>query len=150
MTHKILTFFIALLFFPICSFSGSNNGINAIVKLDITNVWARTAIAPNENSAIYMTIKNNDDKEYAIINAYAPLIASRVELHDSYVDDQKISRMRAVDKIIVPAQSTIDLKPGGTHIMLMSLKQELKTGDKFTIKLKIEDIGIKEVEVEVK
>lgn len=150
MIKKIITFLVAFALFPLCVFAGNKPGTNAIVKLEISNVWARTALAPNENSAAYMTITNSDTKEYEIINVYAPLIANRVELHDSYVDDQKISRMRAIDKIVVPAQSTIELKPGGTHIMLMSLKQELKTGDKFTIKLKIEDVGMKEVEVEVK
>ncbi len=153
MIKKILSLFLSLALIPSYSFSAtynSNNGLSAIVKLDITNVWARTALAPNENSAIYMTIKNNDIKEYEIISVSAPLTANRVELHDSYVDDQKISRMRAVDKIVIPAESTIELKPGGTHIMLMALKQELKSGDKFTIKLKIKDIGLKEVPVEVK
>lgn len=150
MIKKIITFFAAFALFPIFAFAANKQGINDIVKLEISNVWARTALSPNENSAIYMTIKNNDITEYEIINVYAPLTANRVELHDSYVDDQKISRMRAIDKIVVPAESTIELKPGSTHIMLMSLKQELKTGDKFTIKLKIQNVGMKEVEVEVK
>lgn len=149
MIKKILAIF-ALLSFAIYSNAGQNMGTNQTVKLEVTGAWARNSISPNTNSAIYMVLKNNDTKDYTIINASAPLIANRVELHDSYLDDQKISRMRSVDKIVVPSQSTVELKPGGTHIMLMDLKHELKAGDKFTIKLKIQNVGIKDVEVEVK
>ncbi|MBP7190138.1 MAG: copper chaperone PCu(A)C [Rickettsiaceae bacterium] len=133
----------------VCSFASSGSQ-NSTVKLAITGAWARSSLAPNLNSAVYMLVKNTNNKEYVIIGASAPLIANRVELHDSYLDEQKISRMRNVDKVVVPAQSSLELKPGGTHIMLMDLKQELKTGDKFTIKLKIENVGVIDVEVEVK
>ena len=107
-------------------------------------------MAPNSNSAAYMVLKNNDNQDYEIIGVTATLTANRTELHESYVDDQQISRMRAVDKIVIPAQSQIELKPGGMHVMLMGLKQDLKTGDKFIIKLKINNFGIKDVEVTVK
>lgn len=148
MIKKIL-FGIILVASAFYAFASSTDQ-NSTVKLQITDSWARSSLAPNTNSAVYMTLKNTDSKEYVIIGASAALTANRVELHDSYLDDQKISRMRSVDKIVVPAQSTVELKPGGTHIMLMDLKQELKSGDKFTIKLKIENVGIRDVEIEVK
>lgn len=130
------------------AFAGSVS--NAPVKLEVTTPWARSAMAPSSNSAAYMVLKNNDNQDYEIIGVTAILTANRTELHESYVDDQQISRMRAVDKIVIPAQSQIELKPGGMHIMLMGLKQDLKIGDKFIIKLKINNFGIKDVEVTVK
>lgn len=149
MIKKIITIYFVIISFAAVAIA-SNIQTNQTVKLEVTNAWARSAISPNTNSAIYMTLKNNDTKDYEIIGVSAMLIANRVELHDSYLDDAKISRMRPVDKIIIPAANQIELKPGGTHIMLMDLKQDLKAGDKFTIKLKIQNVGLKDVEVEVK
>lgn len=151
MLKKIFSI-IAILSFSLASivFAASNTQSGAPVKLEVTNAWARSAMAPSTNSAAYMILKNNDNQDYEIIGVTAILTASRTELHESYVDDQQISRMRAIDKIVIPAQSQIELKPGSMHIMLMGLKQDLKAGDKFILKLKINNFGIKDVEVTVK
>jgi hypothetical protein len=39
-------------------------------------------------------------------------------------------KMRQVDAIDLPAGQTVELKPGGYHLMLMGLKAPLKDGDK--------------------
>lgn len=152
MLKKIIPFILAFLSCATISLADAKNSVSssAPVKLEITDAWARSSLAPSTNSAAYMVFKNNDTQDYEIISATAILTAIRTELHESYVDDQQISRMRAVDKIVIPAQSQIELKPGGTHIMLMGLKQDLKPGDKFIIKIKINNFGIKDVEVTVK
>ena len=54
--------------------------------------------------------------------------------------------MTSIDKIVVPAKSEIELKPGGMHVMLFDLKRNLSTGDKFTIDINIE--GMDPISVE--
>ena len=40
-----------------------------------------------------------------------------------------ISRMRALPVLVVPAHGSVELKPGGLHLMLMDPKKPLKPGD---------------------
>lgn len=106
--------------------------------VEITKAWARKSMSSNNNSAAYMVIDNKTDKDIAIIGASSIEVANNVELHNSFVDEKGISRMTGVDKIVVPAKSLIELKPGSLHIMLFDLKKSLNSGDKFSIDLKIE------------
>jgi len=59
-------------------------------------------------------------------------------------------RMRAVPALELPAGKAVELKPGGYHVMLMDLKQPLKTGDTVTVSLVVEAAGGKRETVEVK
>lgn len=105
--------------------------------LELKEAWARPSLSPNKNSAIYLKIKNNSSVPYALVKA-ATIVANNVELHQSYIDENKISRMAVIGKIIIPANSEIELAPGGIHIMLLDLKRALKEGDKFQVSLNFE------------
>ena len=59
-------------------------------------------------------------------------------------------KMRAVSGLELPAGKAVDLKPGGYHVMLMDLKQELKPGDAVPVTLVIEGPGGKRESVEIK
>lgn len=108
-------------------------------SLIITEAWARAPIPPNNNSAIYMKINNPTKKQITILGASAAVIANNVELHKSFVDEKGISRMTAIDKIVVPAESEIELKPGAIHIMLFDLKRRMIENSKFEVSLTILD-----------
>jgi periplasmic copper chaperone A len=106
--------------------------------LEITDVWARKSMSPNNNSAAYMKINNPGQEQITIIGASASIVANNVELHKSFVDEKGVSRMTSIDKIVVPATSSIELVPGAIHIMLFDLKKTLSEGDKFDITIQIE------------
>ena len=48
-------------------------------------------------------------------------------------------QMRQVEKIDIPAGSATKLEPGGLHVMLIGLVQDLKPGDEVSITLTFED-----------
>jgi copper(I)-binding protein len=96
-------------------------------------------MSPNNNSAAYMKIHNPTKEQINILGASALAIANNVELHKSFVDEKGVSRMTSIDKIVVPAQSTIELAPGGLHIMLFDLKERLIEGDVFELNLNLEN-----------
>lgn len=120
--------------------------------LSVCNAWARASLSSNSNSAIYMSIRNNTGKQITILGAIAPPeVAGSLQLHKSFIDEKGISRMTSVDKIVIPAKSSIDLTPGGIHIMLLDLKRRLNFGDKFQIALQLESmIAMTVVEVTVR
>lgn len=119
-------------------------------SLEISDVWARKSMSSNNNSAVYMKINNPTEQQITIIAASASRVANNVELHKSFVDEKGVSRMKTIDKIVVPAQSSIELKPGGIHIMLFDLKRSLSPADKFTIDIKMDGIDPISVESVVK
>lgn len=118
--------------------------------LEVSAAWARASISSNNNSAAYMSINNPTNKQITIIGASAAAVANNVELHKSFVDEKGVSRMTSIDKIVVPAKSSISLAPGSIHIMLFDLKRKLNTGDSFKIVLAIEDMDAITVDAEVK
>lgn len=131
---------------------GGDNGVIAQEKaaLVISDAWARKSMSPNNNSAAYMKISNATDRQITIIGASAAMVANNVELHESFVDEQGISRMTSIDRIVVPANSEIELRPGGIHIMLLDLKSNLSSGDKFNLEIEVENMDLISVEATVR
>jgi copper(I)-binding protein len=58
--------------------------------------------------------------------------------------------MREVGQIALPAGETVNLEPGGDHIMLLDVTTPLELGQKFDLTLTFENGGEKVVEVEVR
>ena len=108
-------------------------------NINFDNVWARASLSPNPNSAIYLDIINDSDKQYTLIKASAISVADIVEIHQSFVNEKGIVRMAPIDDIIIPAHTTISLKPNGMHLMLLGLRKNLNAGDKFELILKFKE-----------
>ena len=65
--------------------------------------------------------------------------------------DGGMMKMSAIDALALPAGKTVELKPGGYHVMLMDLAQPLKEGETVPLTLTFEDkAGKKQTQVEVK
>jgi periplasmic copper chaperone A len=118
--------------------------------IEVSDAWARASLASNKNSAAYMEINNPTNEQITVLGASAITVANNVELHKSFVDEKGISRMTSIDKIVVPANSTISLSPGGIHIMLLDLKRKLQTGDNFDIILTIDGKDPLSVKTEIR
>ncbi len=58
--------------------------------------------------------------------------------------------MKPVDKIDIPAGGTVELKPGGYHVMLLDVKKTLNPGDTFDVTLTFEKAGTQTVTAEVR
>ena len=95
----------------------------------------------------YAIIRNSGSAPDRLVGASSPASA-RVELHEMAMADN-VMRMREVKGIDVPANGTVELRPGGYHLMLMELKQPLKQGEKVPVTLKFEKAGEVKVELAV-
>lgn len=58
--------------------------------------------------------------------------------------------MQEVDRIDIAAGESVELKPGGYHVMLLDLAAPLEVGQQFTVTLTFESAGDVEVPVEVR
>ena len=63
--------------------------------------------------------------------------------------DGGVMKMGAVPSLELPAGQAVELKPGGYHVMLMGLKQQLKAGDSVPLTLTVEGKGGQKETVQV-
>ena len=116
--------------------------------LTVNETWARPA-SIGENGAVYFVIQNETTSDDALISVSTD-IASTAEAHMSMMNDQGVASMQMQEAVMVPAGESVTFKPGGLHIMLVDLKQDLKIGDTFTLILQFEKAGEITVQVEVR
>ena len=119
-----------------------NQTHNIIVK----RIWARASIG--KTGAAFLTILNRGNSEEKLIKVISK-IAKRAELH-THIKDGDIMRMRHVKHISISPNGLTILKPGGSHIMFMGLKQKLIKGDQFSLTLVFEKAGKLHTQVAVK
>lgn len=58
--------------------------------------------------------------------------------------------MEPQEAVEIPAGENVQFQPGGLHVMLVGLKNDLKVGDTLKVTLKFETAGEITVEAEVK
>ena len=114
--------------------------------LKIEQPWARPTVQGQVAGGGFLRIVGGASAD-RLVGARAD-VAGRVELHTMTMDGD-VMRMRQVDAIDVPAGRTVELKPGGLHVMFMDLKAPLKTGTRFPLTLRFEKAGEVQVQVQV-
>lgn len=126
-------------------------------QISVISAKAKPSLAGSNNSAAYISLKNDNERDVVIISAKAKTgskrssstIANRTEMHLVATDDRGVSKMVPVNRLVIPAKSTLTMKPGGIHIMLLNLKKPLAYEDKFYVDFIMEDVGLMQVEVTV-
>lgn len=117
--------------------------------IEIVHPWSRATPDGAKVAAGYISLKNEGTEADRLVSATGA-IAGKTEVHEMAVDANGIMTMRPVEGgIEIPAGATVELKPGGIHIMFMNLKQGVKEGEKFAGTLTFEKAGSIEVEFDV-
>lgn len=108
-------------------------------QVRIEGGWVRKPPADLPMLAGYARIANPCEHSVEIVSASSGDFAD-VSLHATLVEDG-ISRMRAVDSLPVAAGETVELAPGGKHLMLMRPQRKLRDGDTVVISFRLADGG---------
>jgi copper(I)-binding protein len=128
--------------------SGAAHAHDYQVKaLTVSNPFARATPPGAKVAGAFMTIKNFGPDTDRLISASSPA-AGLVEIHEMAMDGGML-KMRAVKGIDLQPGATVELKPGGYHVMLQDLKRPLKQGEQIPVKLTFEMAGVVEVMVHV-
>ncbi len=109
----------------------------AAKDVEASDVWARTGMAGG-NSAVYMTLVNGTSADDELLSASSD-VAEAVELHESKMGENGEMQMIPQASISLEAGAKVEFKPGGLHVMLIGLKQDLKAGDEFELTLHFKD-----------
>jgi len=112
----------------------------------IGHPWTRAAGA-NGTGAGFMTLRNRGTQPDRLLSAASPA-ASTIELH-THVREGDVMRMRPVADIPVPPGETVELRPGGLHLMMIGLTAPLQQGTRVPLTLRFERAGEVRVELAV-
>jgi len=119
-----------------------------IGDLVIEKPWSRATPPGVKVAAGYMTIRNTGATADTLLGGSASF-ADRIEVHESSEKDG-VASMRKLDQgLEIPAHGSVELKPGGLHLMLIGLKGALKAGDPVQLVLNFEKAGAVTVELSV-
>ncbi|WP_179380561.1 copper chaperone PCu(A)C [Jannaschia marina] len=90
----------------------------------------------------YITIENRGDADDTLVAAaISEAIAGEVQLHTMTMNDGVMEMSQVEGGIPIPAGETVQLMPGGLHLMLMGLAQPLTAGESHEITLTFETAG---------
>jgi copper(I)-binding protein len=117
----------------------------AAAQVTVTEPWVRGTVQGQMATGAFMKLQSAKDAR--LIEAASP-VAGVVEIHEMALENN-VMRMRAVQALELPAGRVVELKPGGYHVMLMDLKQQMKEGELVPVTLVVESGGKRET-IEVK
>ena len=122
--------------------------IAAAAHADVTvkDAWVRATVPQQKATGAFMQL--SAPKDTKLVSASSP-ITPVVEVHEMAMQDN-VMKMRQVPTVELPAGKTVELKPGGYHVMLMDLKQQVKEGDTVPLTLVFEGKDGKRETQEVK
>lgn len=121
-------------------------GTAAQAQVSVSGAWVRGTVQGQTATGAFMQLRSADGA--TLIGADSPA-AGIVEIHEMRMEGNTM-RMRGVEKLELPPGQTVELKPGGYHVMLMDLKAPLKKGDTVPIRLKVRGKSGQPQEIEVK
>ena len=118
----------------------------AHAQVTVKNAWVRATVPQQQATGAFMQLQAARDSK--LVSASSPLTPT-VEVHEMRMQDN-VMRMRQVPAIELPVGKTVELEPGGYHLMLLNLKQQVKEGDTVPLTLVIEGKDGKRESVELK
>ena len=114
--------------------------------ITIVHPYARPTAPGQPVGGAYLRVVNQGPAE-RLVSARTE-VAAGVELHSMHMEGD-VMRMREIAAVELPAGRSVELKPGGMHLMLVGLKAPLEMGASFPLTLKFERAGEVVVTVQV-
>lgn len=115
----------------------------------ITAPWSRATPAGAPVSAGYLTIHNKGAGQDRLVSASFDG-AGAAEIHET-TEENGIARMRRVEPgLVIAPGATVELRPGGYHLMLMRLERVLAPGEHRKATLVFEKAGPVTIDFEVR
>lgn len=106
-------------------------------EVRVDNAWIKLAPPAATVNAAYMQLSNLQAQAQTIVGVSADCCAMAM-LHQVQHDGDKVS-MAHLDQLVIPPQSSVQLAPGGLHIMLMHAHEKLALNHPVIITLRFSD-----------
>jgi len=131
-----------------------------VQELTIADAWARPTPSGSKVAAVYMRITSPIDDELVEVSTNVAAVSL---VHASTVSDSgdgshgdhshhgggSPEMKMSESTVVLKKNSTVRLEPGGVHVMLEGLEQELIEGESFELQLTFRNAGKQTVVVQV-
>ncbi len=107
----------------------------AAPAVQVEGAWARASVQGQKGTGAFMKLTA---KEGLTLVSVASPAAGVAEVHEMKMEGD-VMKMRAVPALELPAGKTVELKPGGYHVMLMDLKAPLMKDSSVPLTLTFKD-----------
>jgi len=104
--------------------------------VDVDGAWVRATVAGQSGTGGFMKLKAREDLRLVRVSSPAADVA---EIHEMKMGANNVMEMRPIAGLDLPKGKAVELKPGGYHLMLTSLKQTLSKGSAVPVTLFFKD-----------
>ncbi len=119
----------------------------APATVDVKDAWVRATVSQQKATGAFMRLTAPAGARLVAVRSP---IAGVVQIHEMAME-QDVVRMRELPGgLLLPAGQSLELKPGGHHVMLMDLKGPVKPGDEVPLTLVLEGPDGRRATLEVK
>jgi copper(I)-binding protein len=109
-------------------------------NLELSGNWARAMLPNQPTGGGYLTIANNGDAADRLVGASSP-DAGRVEIHSMEVVNNVMTMRPVEGGLEIAPGATVELKPGGFHLMFLDVAKPFTQGEKVPVTLQFEKAG---------
>ncbi len=113
------------------------NGAQAGGKLGVFDAWIRAAPPGATMMAAYATLKNEGDAPLTVLTAQSDAFRM-TSLHETIVNGD-MAKMREIHRIVLAPGESLQMEPGGRHLMLMQPRRQVEIGEKVEIRFMLAD-----------
>ena len=112
-------------------------------QIKVENAWVRATVPQQQATGAFMKLTSSETVKLVAITT---TIAKTNEIHEMKMEGN-VMKMRAhPNGLDIPANTPVELKSGGYHLMIMELEKTIKAGDTVPLQLEFTNAkGIKQV-----
>lgn len=112
-----------------------------VATVDVRDGWVRQSVPGQSGTGAFMKLTSPTGTKLVSISTPAAGVA---EVHEMKMEGDTMKMRELSAGLDLPAGQTVELKPGGFHVMLMDLKGAVAKGTNVPLTLKFEDAkGVK-------
>ena len=110
-------------------------------NVTVTDAWARATVQGQKATGAFMKITAKDNT--MLVGVSSP-VAGVAEIHEMKMEKDVMKMAALPNGLDLPAGKSVELKPGGYHVMLMDLKAPLAKDTSVPVTLTFQDAkGVK-------
>jgi hypothetical protein len=114
--------------------------VDAAAEVTVTDAWIRSTTGTTDTTmtAAFLNIDNEGDSDVTLVGASSS-ISPMVQIHEMAMVDGAMVMQELKGGLKITAGQGKSLAPGGNHIMLMGLAEEIAVGDEVALTLRFSD-----------
>lgn len=144
---KLTTFIAGLLFTGLITAVAAANDIK-VGDIDIAHPHARAMVPGAKVGGGYLKLTNTGSTDDKLVSITSDRAAT-TEVHQMSVNNGVMTMRSVAGGLVIPAGQTVELKPGGFHVMFMDVEKPFKEGEMIKATLTFEKAGSVDVEFDV-